>query len=78
MTDDSNSITRRGFLAVAGTAALMPAVSFAQGQALAAADDSMTAPTVSMHTMFKRLTGMTPATYRKEREPRPGRDELRE
>ena len=32
--------------------------------------------TVSMHTMFKRHTGMTPAAYRSKHGPRPERDEL--
>jgi LacI family transcriptional regulator len=31
--------------------------------------------TVSMHTMFKRHTGMTPEAYRKKHRPRPERDE---
>jgi len=31
----------------------------------------------NMHEMFKRLTGMTPAEYRKKHGPRPKRDELR-
>jgi LacI family transcriptional regulator len=32
--------------------------------------------TVSMHTMFKRRTGMTPEAYRQKHGPRPERDEL--
>ena len=32
--------------------------------------------TVSMHTMFKRRTGMTPEDYRQKHRPRPERDEL--
>jgi len=32
--------------------------------------------TVNMHTMFRRHTGMTPATYREKHGPRPERSEL--